>query len=165
MRTLRGTEYSLDLCSKFIVSVNGFVDSERPLLSAVLAASLWGLLAATATSVALITLMTALSYANPDPAALVAPLSLAALMPSMFIGGFLTAKRVKDAPLLCGIISGGFITLLSMLLAAILRGLPSSGYAFWQSAALHASAILFSVLGAFAGNVKRRKKPSRRRFG
>ena len=138
---------------------------ETSLFGMVFKGSLWGLLTASACGIALITLMSAIAYANADPSTLIAPLAISALMPSAFVGGFITVKKVKDAPLLCGIISGGFITLIGMLLAAILQKLPSSGYALWQSAALHGAVILFSVLGAFAGNVKKKKKPTKRRFG
>ena len=113
----------------------------------------------------LITIAAAVACANPDPAMLIPPLSLICLLPSMFTGGFAAAKRVKEAPLLCGILSGGMTTVVTIIAGAVLRGLPSSGYAFWQSAALHTAAIAFAVLGAFAGNVKRKPKPSKRRFG
>ena len=147
-------------------TAKAFADTEEhSLLGMVFKASLLGLLTATVCGIALITLMSAIAYADPDPARLIAPLAIAALMPSAFAGGFLTAKKVKDAPLLCGIVSGGFITLLTMLLSAIFQGLPSSNYEFWQSAALHGASILFSVMGAFAGNAKKKKKPSKRRFG
>lgn len=138
---------------------------ETSLLGAVLKGSLWGLLCSVICGILLVTLTAAVAYANPDPTALIAPLGLVALMPSMFIGGFVTSKGCKEAPLLCGIISGGMMTLVTMLLGVILRDLPSSGYAFWQSALLHGAAILFSILGAFAGNVKKRPKPGKRRFG
>ncbi len=139
--------------------------SDSPLFLTVLKSGLWGVATALGAGLILITVATAVAYANPNPSALIPALSLLSLLPSMFAGGFVTAKKVKDAPLLCGIISGGMITLITMLLGIVLRGLPSSGYAFWQSAALHTAAIAFSVLGAFAGNVKRRQKPGKRRFG
>lgn len=139
--------------------------SDSPLFLSVLKSGIFGIATALGAGLILITVATAVAYANPDPSALIPALSLLSLLPSMFAGGFVTAKKVKDAPLLCGIISGGMITVVTMLLAIVLRGLPSSGYAFWQSAALHTAAIAFSVLGAFAGNVKRRPKPGKRRFG
>ncbi len=139
--------------------------SDSPLFLTVLKSGLWGVGAALVVGLILITVTTAVAYANPNPSALIPALSLVSLLPSMFAGGFVTAKKVKDAPLLCGIISGGMITLITMLLAIVLRGLSSSGYAFWQSASLHTAAMLFSILGAFAGNVKLRAKPGKRRFG
>lgn len=138
---------------------------ETSLLGSALKGSLWGFFAFAFCGILLITAVTAIAYANPDPGPLIAPLSLLSLMPSMFLGGFVTAKRVKEAPLLCGIVSGCLITLLSMLLGIIMRGMPSSGYEFWQSAVLHTAAVGFSVLGAFAGNIKKRQKRGTRRFG
>ena len=139
--------------------------SDSPLFLSVLKSALLGVGASLVMGLILITVGAAVAYANPNPSVLIPALSLVSLLPSMFAGGFVTAKKVKDAPLLCGIISGGMITLITMLLAIVLRGLPSTGYAFWQSASLHTAAIAFSVLGAFAGNVKSRQKPIKRRFG
>lgn len=139
-------------------------EDDAPLLPTALKGGLLGMGITLGAGLLLITIASAVSCANPDPAALIPPLSLLCLLPSMFAGGFAAAKKVKEAPLLCGILSGGMVTVVTLILSAILRGLPSSGYAFWQSAALHTAAVAFAVLGAFAGNVKRKPKP-KRRFG
>ena len=139
--------------------------ADTPLFKAALKGGLLGIGVSIGLGMALVTLASALIYLNPDPSALIAPISLLCLLPSMFFGGFAAAKRVGDAPMLCGILSGGMVTLVTMLLGIILWGLPSSGYAFWQSAALHTAAMAFSTLGAFAGNVKRKPKPAKKRFG
>ena len=138
---------------------------DSPLLVTALKGGLLGMGIALGVGLVLITIAAAIACANPDPASLIPPLSLLCLLPSMFAGGFAAAKRVKEAPLLCGILSGGMVTVVTIIIGAILRGLPSSGYAFWQSAALHTAAMAFSILGAFAGNVKRKSKPGKRRFG
>ena len=140
-------------------------ESDSPLLVTALKGGLLGMGIALGLGLVLITIAAAIACANPDPASLIPPLSLLCLLPSMFAGGFAAAKRVKEAPLLCGILSGGMVTVVTIIIGAILRGLPSSGYAFWQSAALHTAAMAFSILGAFAGNVKRKPKPGKRRFG
>ena len=138
---------------------------DSPLLVTALKGGLLGVGVTLGIGLLLITVASAVACANPDPTALIPPLSLLCLLPSMFVGGFAAAKKVKEAPLLCGILSGGMVTVVTLILSAILRGLPSSGYAFWQSAALHTAALAFAVLGAFAGNVKRKPKPKKRRFG
>lgn len=141
-------------------------DSEdSPVFLSALKGALWGLLASISCGVLLVTLMTAIAYANPDPSSLISPLALLALMPAMFAGGFVTTKRVGSSPLLCGILCGAAVTLVTLLFSVVLWGLPSSGYAFWQSVALHTAAVGFSVLGAFAGNIKRKPKRGKRRFG
>lgn len=140
-------------------------ESDSPLIVTALKGGLIGSGITLGMGLLLITIASAIVCANPDPASLIPPLSLLCLLPSMFAGGFAAAKSVKEAPLLCGILSGGMMTVVTVVLSAIMRGLPSSGYAFWQAAALHTAAIAFAVLGAFAGNVKRKPKPSKRRFG
>ena len=140
-------------------------DEDSPILLSALKGSLLGLGVSMATGILLTAIMAAIAYANPDPSYLIAPLSLLALMPSMFVGGFVSSKRVGEAPLLCGVLCGGSITIVTILLSIALWGLPSSGYAFWQSAALRTAAVGFSILGAFAGNIKRKPKVGKRRFG
>ena len=138
---------------------------DSSLFSSLLKASLWGLLIFALCGALLITAVTAVAYANPDPGRVIAPFAILALMPSMFFCGFITAKKVKGVPLLCGLVSGGIVTLVTMIVGIFFRNLPTSAYAFWQSAALHGTAILFSLFGAFAGNVKKRPKIGKRRFG
>ena len=152
------------LRSTALVSRSQAKEEDSP-LTVVLKGALAGLLTTALTGILLISAVTAVAYANPDPAALLTPLALTALLPSAFAGGFVCAKRVGEAPLLCGVVCGGMITVLMMLLSLILRGLPSADYAFWQSALLHALTVLFCVLGAFAEAVKKRPKPGKRRFG
>lgn len=138
-------------------------EDDSPIFVQVLRNSISGLISFTVVGVILISVMTAVAYANADPDAFIMPLSLAALLPSMFAGGFVCAKKTGSAPLLCGIVCGGIITLVTILLALILRDAPSSGYQLWQVSLLHGTAILFSVLGAFAGTVKRKVDPRRNR--
>ena len=135
------------------------------LLSSALKNGLIALAAFAVTGAILIFGATAAAYATPDPMSLVPALSLAALLLSAFAGGFVSSKKTMEAPLLCGIVTGGMITLFSILLSLILRELPTSGFEFWQSAALHSATVIFSVLGAFAGNVRKKKKSGKRRFG
>ncbi len=139
-------------------------DDDAPLFTAVLKSSLWGMLATFISGLILISVLSAAALASPDPLALITPLALVALFPSAFVGGFVTAKGVKDAPALCGIICGGLITLCGVLLSIILKDLASSELELWQALLLHALVVTFSVLGAFAGNVKRAKNKFRKRF-
>ena len=125
---------------------------------------LWGIGATAATGIALLILATAIACVLPDPSAYIAPLALLALMPSMFSGGFTATKRLGGSPILCGVLTGGAVTVASMLLCLVLRALPSSHYTFMQSAALHFAAVAFSILGALAGNIKRKPRRRKRRF-
>ena len=140
-------------------------NEERPLIVSALRGGLIGMGGAIATGLILITVSAAVAYANPDPAAFVPALSLVSLLISMFFCGFITSKSVKEAPLTCGVVSGGMTTLLTILFGMALRGIPTVGYGFWQSVALHTAAVAFSVLGAFAGNIKIEPVRKKRRFG
>ena len=134
-------------------------DDDMPIFARVLRNSFWGLAVFVAIGIILLSAVCGIAYSNADPDALIMPLSLASLLPSMFVAGFVCAKKTGEAPLLCGIVCGGVITLCTMLLALILRNATGSGYELWQQSLLHGIAILFCVLGAFAGNVKKKADP------
>ena len=138
---------------------------ESPLFTAALKASVLGIAATFVSGIVFISILSAVALTSPDPSGLITPLSLLALFPSAFIGGFVTVKRVKDAPMLCGIICGGLSTACAMLLSIALKGLSSSSFELWQALLLHATVVIFSVLGALAGNIKRVAKRGKRRFG
>jgi len=139
-------------------------DNDEGLLALVFKCSLWGLAVWAISGIILISAACAIAYANPDPISLIPPLSLAATLISSFAGGFATAKKVREAPMVCGLIFGGIMTLLMIGLCLILKNASSSNFELWQSLLLHGAAILFSVLGALAGNAKR-KMNTKRRFG
>ena len=84
-------------------------------------------------------------------------------MIGMLVGGFICIKKVKEAPLLCGIVTGAMSSLAFLCISLFLKGIPSSGNSFLGNVIIHASAILFSILGSYVGNVKRRN--GKRRFG
>ena len=140
------------------------VPDDSPLFITVLKNSVSGVIAALLSGIVFISISCAIAYANPDPEALSLPFALASLMLSMFVGGFVCSRRTGSSPLFCGIVCGGIITLFTMLLALCLAGAASMEYGFWMSAALHTFAIVFSVLGSFAGNMKRRPKPTVKRY-
>ena len=137
---------------------------QAPLLASVLKNSMYALLAMLLSGLVLISISTAIAYANPNPDSLVFPLSLASLLISMFIGGFVCSKRTCESPLLCGIVCGGIITLFTILIALCLRNAASSGYTLGFAFLLHGIAMLFAILGAFAGNIKKKYKPRKRKY-
>ena len=137
---------------------------DSPILPLMLKSSLLGALAAAVCGLIMLTALSAIAISSPDPTSLLLPLGLGALLPSNFVGGFVTVKKVGEYPLVCGMVCGATFTLFSLFFALILRGLPSSGYSFAVSALLHGAAVLFSVLGAFAGNVKKKRKIMSKRY-
>ncbi len=153
----------LQLRSSALVAKN--TQQEEPLFTSLFKNAAKGLLCFIGIGLLLLAAMTAFAYAQPDPAALVPMLSLVALLPTAFASGFITTKLQGDAPMLCGIVTGSMITVFTIACSLILRGLPTSGQGFVQSALLHGAVVVFCILGAFAGNVKRKAKPGKRRFG
>ena len=138
-------------------------DEDEPIFASAMRGSLSGLLSFIAAGIVLITCAAAVAYTRPDPNALITPLALVALFLSSFAGGFTTVRRAGSSPMLCGILCGGAITVFTMIAALILRGVTGSGYELWQAAILHAATVLFSTLGSFAGNAKRKVDPRKHR--
>ena len=140
-----------------------YSNDDMPIFARVLRSSFWGLAVFVIVGIVLLSAVCGIAYSNTDPEELIMPLSLASLLPSMFVAGFACTKKTGEAPLLCGIVCGGVVTLFTMLLALLLRHATGSGYELWQQSLLHGIAILFCVLGAFAGNAKRKVDPRKHR--
>ena len=140
-----------------------YAKSERSLFSRVLIGSVWGLCGTMVLGILLISIFAAIACSKPDPMAIVPYLSLGALMPGMFLGGLICAKAAKGSPILCGLVSGAISTLAFLLLSLIFKSLQSADSSLFGDVIVHASAIFFSVLGSYTGNLKKRNP--KRRFG
>ncbi len=141
------------------------VNEETPIIKTVLLSSLLGVLTSVISGGILLTLLCFFALGSEDPLSLIAPLSLLALLPSNFLGGFISTKKADCSPLACGAITAAMWMLLSLVVALFLP-YPSSNYALWQSILLHCASVLFCVLGAFAGSYKPRKDTRKKhRFG
>ena len=138
-------------------------DEDEPIFTRAMRGSLSGLVSFVAAGLVLISCAAAVAFTRPAPDTLITPLALVALLLSAFAGGFTTVRRAGNSPMLCGILCGGVITVFTMIAALILRGVTGSGYELWQAAILHGATVLFSTLGSFAGNAKRKIDPRRHR--
>ncbi len=138
---------------------------DRPLFQKALMGSLAGLAASSISGCILMGILSGIAYSSADPSSLIPSMGLLSLLPSCFIGGFISTKWVGYSPLLCGILHSAVLNLIMLVLSLSLVGIASSGYSLWQSIILHTVCALFSILGAFAGNINRRTKPGKRRFG
>ena len=138
---------------------------EPPLFKKVLHSSLWGLAVNAASGIALVSIVCLIAYSSPDPLDLIPPLSLLALLPSNFLGGFISAKRCGESAIACGCITAAMWGALSLIGAICLWSVSPSGYALWQSLLLHAASFAFCLLGAAAGGIKRSPSRKKRRFG
>ena len=133
--------------------------------SKILKNALLGMLASIVSSILLISIFCAIAISSANPNAFIFPCALASLLISCYIGGFVCAKKTLDSPLMCGVTCGA-VNLIFMLLSALcLTGTSSSQYSFFEGAALHIIAVLFTILGAFTGNSQKIKRKAKRRFG
>ena len=138
-------------------------DEDKPIFTRAMRSSLAGLVSFVCAGLVLISCATAVVFTRSDPNALITPLALVALLLSAFAGGFTTVRRTGSSPMLCGILCGGVITVFTMIAGLVLRGVTGSDYELWQAAILHGATVLFSTLGSFAGNAKRKVDPRRHR--
>ena len=113
----------------------------------------------------LITLMTAIAYANPDPSSLVPSLSLISLMLSSFAGGFVSSKTVRSSHFLCGALCGFAMCGVYWLISLLFHSSSPSDLVPWQAISLRIAIIAFAVLGSLAGGCKKSQKRKKHRFG
>ena len=137
--------------------------NDRSLISRLIRGSAWALATTLGSGIALISILSLVAYSAPDPSVLIPFLSVGALMPCMFAGGFVCAKKVKESAMLCGSVSGAVTVIVFLIISLLQRGIQPSGISGIGSLIIHASALIFSVLGSYAGNIKRRSH--KRRFG
>ena len=140
-------------------------DEEAPLFKRILIGAIWGLFANLLSGMLLVSIVSAIAYFSPDPLGLIFPLALLALLPSNFLGGFVSAKRCGESALACGITTAAMWGTLSLIGALCLFSISPSGYTIWQSLLLHGASFGFCMLGAAAGGIKRPKLRKKRRFG
>ena len=139
---------------------------EPPLLKRIINSSLIGIGVIALSGLLLLLTVCFIALSSSDPLHLIAPLSMLALFPSAFLGGFVCSKRVEGSPLACGAVTAAMWTVVSLILSLCLFNTPSADYELWQSIILHLSSILFCIFGAFAGKYKPRRNPRKqRRFG
>ena len=137
---------------------------DEPLPKRILISSLWGLLANSISGIALVSIVCLVAYSSPDPLSMIPAISLLALLPSNFLGGFVSAKRCGTSKMACGLTTAAMWCAVSLLGSLCLYAISPSGYSMWQILLLHAASILFSILGALAGGIKRAPSRRKRRF-
>ena len=109
----------------------------------------------------------AIAYANPDPDALTAPLSLCVLALAPITGGAVAyrigRRRGVRSRLLCGLVTGA---ILLICLFALSLCLPDSLSGQWPRAVswgLRAGMLIFCILGAAMAAYAPRKRRKKRR--
>jgi len=137
---------------------------DTSLISVIMKNALLGAIISAISAVIMISIFCVAIIGAEDPNIFLQPLAWVALLVSMFIGGLFTAKRVKDLPLICGLVCGAIITLFSTAVSLVFHTLPSSSPSFLQAIIIHSLAISFSIIGAFAGNVKKKARSHLKRY-
>ncbi len=135
-----------------------------PLFQKVLINSLFGFFGMALSGIALISIAAFIACACEDPSSMISPMALCALFPSAFIGGLISSKKTGEAPLYCGILTAAVTGIAMLLCSLCLVNIRSSEYHIWQRLFMHSMLTVFCILGAFAGNIKRRPNPRKRRF-
>lgn len=111
-------------------------------------------------ALALVFSAAALSYKDPD--SLCTPFAIFSLYISSFVCGLICKKRCNDSSGLCGIICGGTLLMLFVLISFFIPSELATPRPFIISLLLHLLIIVFSLLGAIAGNRRKTKhKPKR----
>ncbi len=140
-------------------------ETETPVINKIILSSLLGSAANALAGILLVSIVTFIAYSSHDPLSMIPALSLLALLPSNFLGGFIASKKCGEAPLVCGLVSGAIWGMAALLLSLCMYGSESSGYTLLQGLLLHSASVLFCVLGALTGGIKRRPSKNKRRFG
>ena len=101
-----------------------------------------------------------------DPLSLITSLSMLALFPANFLGGFIAFKKNGGSPIACGCVTAAIWGVVSLILSLCLVNTPSAGYGLWQHVLLHSASAIFCILGALAGSYKPKKNiRKKQRFG
>ncbi len=141
------------------------VEEETPLFKKLLTSSLWGLLVNALSGIALVSITCFIAYSSPDPLSLIPTMSLVALLPSNFLGGFTSAKKCGESAAACGFMTAAMWGAVSLIGALCLYSVSPTEYALWQSLLMHGASLSFCILGAMAGGIKRNPSRKKRRFG
>ena len=88
---------------------------------------------------------------SADPHSLMIPISLIALYLSAMIGGWITVRLHKKAPLPCGTLCGAMMLFLLVLLSLFFDKKEGGGFSLGISLLLRALVPFFSILGARLG--------------
>lgn len=140
-------------------------NEDGPLFKRILSSSLRGLLVNAISGILLVSIVCMIAYSSTDPLSMIPPMALLALLPSNFLGGFVSSKKCGESPIACGITTAAMWGAVSLLGSLCLYSIAPSGYELWQSLLLHALSLAFCILGAMAGGVKRIPSRKKRRFG
>ena len=128
---------------------------DPPIIRSVLLSSLIGVFASAVSGAILLTALCFVALGTEDPLALIYPFALLSLLPSNFVGGFVSVKKSNCSPITCGVVYAAMWLILSLIISVFLAG-PSSAHTLWQGVLLHGASVLFCLLGAFAGAYKPR---------
>lgn len=147
------------------LAMHTYRDEDPPIIKKVLLSSLWGLGACAASGILLVTIVTFIALASPDPLSMIPALSLASLLPANFLGGFVSAKKCGESSFVCGLVTGAMWCVMAFIVSLCLVSAQSSNYELWQAILLHSLSLLFCILGSLSGGIKRKPSHKKRRFG
>lgn len=107
-------------------------------------------------------LVSAALYALADPNRYIAPASLSLFYIASLLGGFVSVKRYKGSPLLCGLLFAAMMLVVMFVVSLILPNTLSADRPFPLEIGLRGITAALSVVGALIGSGQR-KRASRKK--
>ena len=135
--------------------------SLEPTTGSAIFSSLFGLVAAIITLIALTVAFSFVSLMCPDPRAVSRFLGYAVLYLSSFVGGFVAYKRCGGYPLLCGASFGVLYALINWLFSLLLA--PTDAISIGIALIMRVATAGVAILGSYLGSYKPKRRHSQKR--
>ncbi len=119
-----------------------------------------GMCIAIAVGFILLLIMSALALSFEDPDMSVGGMALAALYISALVGGFASVRMNSGEALLCGALVGAMLNVALVVISLFFRGGDPEGFGVGELLT-RGAVILMSVLGAYMGLHKKKRKRRR----
>ena len=108
-------------------------------------------------------LVSAALYTLADPNRYIAPASMTLIYIASLLGGFVSVKRYKGSPLLCGLLFAVMMLVATLIVSLVLPNTLSFDRPFPLEIGLRGIAAALSVVGALIGSGQRKKTHVKRK--
>ena len=108
-------------------------------------------------------LVSATLYALADPNHYIAPASMTLIYIASLLGGFISVKRYKGSPLLCGLLFAAMMLVTTLTVSLLLPNVLISDRPLPLEIGLRGIAAALSIAGALIGSGQRKKTHAKRK--